>query len=263
MIIEDIKRKMKRKTRRLIIYSGALIIVLFAGILMAEVLSIITHKKVDTSEGMKILQAADSADSKEIEEKMEKLAEKQQNSEEASKEDMAGNYKAVFEDSVVMGDSISGALTDYDLLNACSVVSKIGVELDDLDSQVEKVKEINPQVIFLSYGINDIPATDGDVKLFVKEYETLIKKLQKQLPNTRIFVNSIFPVRLEKAKEEPVYANLEEYNKALSSMCDENQIGFIDNTALVSDSYYEDDGVHFKAAFYPYWLARMAEVASL
>ncbi|CUX45743.1 GDSL-type esterase/lipase family protein [Clostridium sp. C105KSO13] len=253
---------MKKKTRRLIIYSSALIIVLLAGILMAEVLSIITHKKVDTTQGLKILKAADSADSKEIEDKMARMAEKQDSNKKV-KADTAGNYKVVFEDSVIMGDSISGALTEYDYLNACSVVSKIGVELNDLNTQVEKVKEINPQVIFLSYGINDIPATDGDVKLFVKEYETLIKKLQKQVPNAKIFVNSIFPVTEQKAKEEPVYANIEEYNKALSKMCDKNQIAFVDNTALVSDGYYEDDGVHFKATFYPYWLTRMAEVASL
>lgn len=254
---------MKKKTRRLIIYTGALIIVLLAGVLMAEVLNIITHKKVDTSEGMKILQAAGSADSKEIEMKIEKLAEKQQDTNDAAKAELAGNYKAVFQDAVVMGDSISGGLSEYGFLNACSVVSKIGVQLDDLDAQVEKVKEINPQVVFLSYGTNDIPATGGDVKLFVKEYDALIKKLQKQLPDTKLFVNSIFPVDLQKEKEEPVYGKVKDYNKALSEMCDENQIAFIDNTALVSDSYYEDDGVHFKEAFYPYWLARMAEVASL
>ena len=37
-----------------------------------------------------------------------------------------------------MGDSISEAFTEYDLLNASSVVAKIGVELDELDDQIKK-----------------------------------------------------------------------------------------------------------------------------
>ena len=52
-------------------------------------------------------------------------------------------------------------------------------------------------------------------------------------------------------------------NAALQKMCDENQIAFLDNTSLVSDTYYEEDGIHFKADFYPIWLKRMAEVATL
>ena len=49
----------------------------------------------------------------------------------------------------------------------------------------------------------------------------------------------------------------------LRQMCDDLQLGFIDNTDLVQDQYYEEDGVHFKAEFYPLWADRMAEVAAL
>ena len=41
------------------------------------------------------------------------------------------------------------------------------------------------------------------------------------------------------------------------------RLHFLDNTSLVSDTYYEEDGIHFKADFYPIWLKRMAEVATL
>ena len=152
-----------------------------------------------------------------------------------------------------MGDSISEAFTEYDLLNASSVVAKIGVELDELDDQIKTVADINPQVIFLSYGMNDVIATNGDTDLFIKEYKAVIDQLRKKLPDTTLYVNSIFPVSAAKQEEKP----------ALQKMCDENQIAFLDNTSLVSDTYYEEDGIHFKADFYPIWLKRMAEVATL
>lgn len=254
---------MKKRTRRLILYCCSATIILLAGILMAEVVNTLTSKKVDTSEGLKILKEAESADIKKIEEKMEKLAEKAQESQKNEKTDTSRNYKAIFADSVVMGDSISEAFIKYDLLNASSVVAKIGAELDSLDEQVESVKKINPQVIFLAYGSGDIAVTDGDVELFAEKYDALIQKIQKELPDTKIFVNSIFPVQEQKIEKEPVYEKLEDYNEALRTMCDKKQIAFIDNKELVSDQYYEEDGVHFKAAFYPHWLERMAEVASL
>ena len=68
---------------------------------------------------------------------------------------------------------------------------------------------------------------------------------------------------LTKQEEKPVFQKIPEYNAALQKMCDENQIAFLDNTSLVSDTYYEEDGIHFKADFYPIWLKRMAEVATL
>ena len=70
-------------------------------------------------------------------------------------------------------------------------------------------------------------------------------------------------VSAAKQEEKPVFQKIPEYNAALQKMCDENQIAFLDNTSLVSDTYYEEDGIHFKADFYPIWLKRMAEVATL
>ena len=216
---------------------------------------------VDTKEGLAIIKATEKENVKDIEKKINKLDTKDKlESQEASGEI---NYKSLFSSSVVMGDSISEAFTEYDLLNASSVVAKIGVELDELDDQIKTVADINPQVIFLSYGMNDVIATNGDTDLFIKEYKAVIDQLRKKLPDTTLYVNSIFPVSAAKQEEKPVFQKIPEYNAALQKMCDENQIAFLDNTSLVSDTYYEEDGIHFKADFYPIWLKRMAEVATL
>ena len=79
----------------------------------------------------------------------------------------------------------------------------------------------------------------------------------------RLFVNSIFPVREKALEGEPLLEKIPEYNKALKELCDSQTVAFIDNTDLVSEQYYEQDGIHFKADFYPIWAEHMAEVASL
>ena len=243
---------MKRQKKKYVIIGAGAVAVLAAVTLIAEGISYFSAETVDTKEGLAIIKAAEKINKLDTKDKLE--------SQEASGEI---NYKSLFSSSVVMGDSISAAFTEYDLLNASSVVAKIGVELDELDDQIKTVADINPQVIFLSYGMNDVIATNGDTDLFIKEYKAVIDQLRKKLPDTTLYVNSIFPVSAAKQEEKPVFQKIPEYNAALQKMCDENQIAFLDNTSLVSDTYYEEDGIHFKADFYPIWLKRMAEVATL
>ena len=177
--------------------------------------------------------------------------------------DTERSLKDRFSGAVVMGDSISSGFSEYDVLNASSVVAKRGIQLDGLDEQISQAKKLNPQVVFLSYGMNDVIATDGDTEAFLKKYAAVIESITKEMPSVRIYINSIFPVSASAAEKEPALAKIADYNTALQEMCDGKHLGFIDNTGLVQENYYEEDGIHFKAEFYPVWATNMAEVATL
>ena len=84
-----------------------------------------------------------------------------------------------------------------------------------------------------------------------------------QMPDAVIYINCVLPVSAQKEEEEPVYAKIPDYNTALKAMCDEEGITFIDNTEIVKDEYYEQDGEHMKAEYYPIWAEHMAEVAGI
>ena len=217
----------------------------------------LTSSGADTEEGIAYIKAAEAEDITVIEQKIAQLE-----SQDGGEEDTR-SAKEKFASSVVMGDSITEGLVEYDVLSASSVVSKIGVHLDELDDQVAQVKELNPQVIFLTFGMNDIIEDGEDTEQFRSDYEALVKQIQEEVPDAHIFVNSIFPVLDTAVENEPALERISEYNTVLSEICTKLQIGFIDNTELVSDQYYEEDGIHFKAEFYPLWADRMAEVASL
>ena len=154
-----------------------------------------------------------------------------------------------------MGDSITEGFTEYDILNTSSVVAKIGVHLDELDEQIKQVKKLSPGIIFLSLGMNDVEHTNGDADEFVKQYGAVVDELKKSVPGAHIFVNAIFPVQEKAVKEN--------FNEKLKELCDKKRIAFIDSSDLMSDEYYEQDGIHFKASFYPVWAEKMAEVAGL
>lgn len=253
------KIEKKEINKRMWVIGGILVVVvLIVGIMIAEGISGMKKKKTDTSEGLKIIEQAESADVTAIETKIGQLEAKDSKGQEDTR-----SLKEIFGSAVVMGDSISEGFIEFDILNTSSVISKIGVELDELDEQVEQLVKVNPQVVFLTFGANDILATKGDEKAYIEQYKVLIEEIQTKLPETKIFINSIFPVQKWRVEEEPLFEHIDAYNQALREMCDKLQIAYVDNTELVSERYYESDGMHFKSDFYPIWARRMAEFAAL
>ena len=249
------KRINKRKKRLLLIGACAAVLILLV-ILAAWGIRQLVTPKVDTEQGLSYIRAAESEDITTIEQKINQL-ERQDGGEDSR------SYKEKFASSIVMGDSIAEGFSEYDVLNASSVVSKIGVHLYEMEEQVQQAADLNPQVIFMALGMNDVIATAGDTDQFLEQYEAVVAQLREAVPNAHIYVNSIFPVQDSAIEKEPELAQISEYNTVLRQMCDDLQLGFIDNTDLVQDQYYEEDGVHFKAEFYPLWADRMAEVAAL
>ena len=157
---------MKRQKKKYVIIGAGAVAVLAAVTLIAEGISYFSAETVDTKEGLAIIKSGRKKKNVKDIEKKDQQAGHEKTSWKVRKQVVRSTIRAYFSSSVVMGDSISEAFTEYDLLNASSVVAKIGVELDELDDQIKQVADINPQVIFLSYGMNDVIATNGDTDLF-------------------------------------------------------------------------------------------------
>lgn len=250
-------KKMKRKTQRNILLVICIVTLALLAVIMIRGIGRFTAGHADTSEGIAYIKNAETADVTAIEDKISRLeAQDGQGKTERS-------LKERFSQSVVLGDSIVQGFSDYDVLNASSVAAETGVHLDELDGLVSQAKELNPQIIFLSLGNNDVTATNGDIDRFTEEYGAFLDTLRAEIPNAHIFVNSIFPVQEKVLADEPALKQIPEYNKALEKLCDSQRVGYIDNTGIVKEEYYEQDGIHFKISFYPVWAENMAEVAAL
>lgn len=237
---------------------GLGIAVIFVVILILKGMGNLSGVSAEVEEGRAIIRQQETADISVIEQRIQHL-EKEERA--ALKETLS--LQEIFAGVVVMGDSITEGLSHYGVLNASSVISKVGISLADTKEEIHKVKELNPQVVFFSYGLNDLLTYGEDTDGFIEKYEEILSQVQMELPNTKILVNSIFPVRQEKEQEDARYALIETYNTAIEAMCDRRQIAFVNSTSLVQEEYFEMDGIHFKSEFYPIWADYMAEVASL
>lgn len=214
-------------------------------------------RKADTSEGLEYIKKAEAVEISSVEKKIVQI-EKQE-----ARENDTRSLKEKFMGAVVVGDSIAEGFSVYDVLNASNVVSKIGVHISEMDGEVERIRGLDPQIIFLSIGMNDIISLDGDTETFVSEYKKLIEDLKTAVPGAHIYVNSIFPVMEKAIKEKPELVQVDEYNALLEELCEKEHAGFIDNSSIVEEQYYEQDGIHFKSVFYAIWAEYMAEVADL
>ena len=128
---------------------------------------------------------------------------------------------------------------------------------------VQGVSNLTKKPVDTSEGIAYIKGKESADAKFIKDYSDVIKKIQKAMPDAHIFVNAVFPVQESAVEKEPALANIADYNEKLEAMCEKKQIGYIDNSDIIEDEYYEEDGIHFKANFYPIWAEKMAEVATL
>lgn len=174
------------------------------------------------------------------------------------------DMKTRFANSVVMGDSITKALEDYEFLDSTSVVAKNGINLAHVQPELERAVELNPKNIFMSYGMNDLEYLWGNPQKFEELYENAVRTLQESLPDTKIYINGILPIQQKAIDKKPLYGNVDAYNEALVEMCTRLGLPFIDNSGLMQqEDIYQEDGIHPKPHYYPSWLENMASKAGI
>ncbi|MBE6160643.1 MAG: hypothetical protein E7158_00275 [Firmicutes bacterium] len=157
------------------------------------------------------------------------------------------DLKKYFPNHNIINSGIGGNLTT-DILN-------------DLDNRVYTYK---PDKIFLLIGTNDIIYSNlSDIDI-ANNIELIVTSIKKELPKTKIYVESIYPVNYK--KNNKVYNNalltkdnnkrIKKINKLIQKMCNENKctyIGMYDTLEIFSDTlfnYYTTDGLHINRIGY-------------
>ncbi len=212
-------------------------------------------QKVDTEEGIAYLQKMEAIGGNKADDIVKKAQEKYEGAlqrkkiAEAIKE---GNYKYAFKDIIIAGDSIMKAISEYGILDSSNVYAEVGAGTAYLEDITEDLVAANPKYLVLHFGENQLSGED-----YAPEYASLygacINNLKEQLPYTKIFVNSIFPVDEKAYAAEPYLKSIPAYNEAIKSMTEEVGVTYIDYDPLwqsISNSYYDLDGIHPVSSFY-------------
>ncbi len=201
---------------------------------------------------------------------------------------MVGESKAVndswFDDAVFVGDSISVRLQLYstarDLLGKAKFLCATSLSPENVLSPVTEdsihpsvggqkvsvpdgLKMSNAKKIYIMLGINSLRA---GVDVTVNQLKNFIDYSNKILPQAKIFVQSVTPM----TKDSNINADnlnndiINEYNRKVNKMCDENGWYFIniakavcDEQGYLKDEYCSDNpdmGIHFNSKAAQVWV---------
>lgn len=171
---------------------------------------------------------------------------------------------AQFSDYVIFGDSRTVGFSYHEFLDSSRVMADAGLTIGNIPDYLEQIKTLNPSTLILCTGINDVsigywPSPEE----YVAGYEEQMQTLMKELPDTHIYINSIFPAQDPAFDREDSWMNIPAYNEAVKAWCEEKEYSYIDNTEVFEEhkDLYDIDGIHFRTEFYEYWaLNILAEV---
>lgn len=174
-----------------------------------------------------------------------------------------GSFSARFANTIIIGDSLSSGLIEYGIMPSDLVMAERGKRTDNIDDFIQRTIQYAPKAVFMQFGINDLPYCRGNSERFASQYEEQIVKLQKGLPNAKIYINSLTPISKQAQAENEAYTHVAEFNSALQQLCKKLKVTYIDNTQLINfeGDVYEFDGVHPYYPYYPIWLSHMLDVA--
>ncbi len=173
------------------------------------------------------------------------------------------NYPNASGDIIFLGNSITARAHWNELLQLPNARNR-GISGDTTFGILERLDEITegqPSKIFILIGINDISRDYPDA-LILKNYETIIKRIKKDSPNTKIYIETILPVNSTFNAYKRHY-NKDEHilnvNKGLRELAKKHQSTLIDIYPEFLDSQnklnasYTDEGLHLNEKGYAHW----------
>ena len=169
-----------------------------------------------------------------------------------------------FENAAIVGDSVVDDIVNYGWLRA-PIYAKIGIRAaSDLDV-LDGVEAARPQVIFLYFGMNDMEVYGSRVDIFTERYTAMVRRLHISLPDSVIYINAIFPCADRVLSSKDYYRHRDTYNAALQEICRAERAYYVDASFILENKpeLINNDGIHMKRSFYPYWLCYLADIAGL
>lgn len=166
-------------------------------------------------------------------------------------------------DIVFLGDSLI-YYGDFTHVFPGKVVCNLGLRGDTIHgliNRIEQVKILEPKVVYLMVGINDVPTCSLDE--FKENYESLIKLLINHLPGATLYIHSMLPVNHVCFKLSCQNDQIVTYNKLIKQLSIENNLKYIDLYSIyVKDDILPDvltyDGLHLNKESYQAWYSLLS-----
>jgi lysophospholipase L1-like esterase len=167
-------------------------------------------------------------------------------------------------DVVFLGDSITQNGLWNELFPGVSLASR-GIRGDitsGILKRIDNVIKLHPQKVFLMVGVNDLHRRESQDEI-LSNYKKIVDRLSTELPDSRIYIQSVLPVRenLKGLKNK----DIDSLNHKLKLLADGKNIIYLDiNSKLKSQNdelppKYTVDGEHLKGDAYNIWVGVIKE----
>ena len=260
-ISERIRMRTGRKTKlpdKKIIFLAAGIVIAITVVILAFIYRNGKHERSEekVTQGIAYLESLENQDTQAINEVIKTIRVKE--SLDLADADESAIWSR-FEDAAILGDSRAVGFSFYQLLPEDQVMAESGAVITDVSKYIDQLKKLNPELVFLCYGVNDVKSgLWPETADYAAECAAQMQAVMKALPESKVYMNSILPAG-GNAIWDASYARIDEYNAALKAMTAERGLGYIDNTVVAQEhqGLYQEDGLHLQTDFYKYWAANM------
>ena len=160
---------------------------------------------------------------------------------------------------VFLGDSITNYVDFHKYLPSYRIIN-MGIAGDTTSGVLRRLNEViafEPSKLFLMIGINDI--CDGiETAPIVRSIRKILERVQARSPKTKIYLQSVFPVRLTDPRINPEVRAL---NTSLKSLSEAMDWTFVDlYPLLLADDgelaeEYTVDGLHLSDSAMSKWMS--------
>lgn len=170
----------------------------------------------------------------------------------------------LFEEYAILGDSRAVGYSYSDFLPDERVLAEGGNTIRVIPYRIEELVALNPSYIYLCYGINDINIGFWDTaEEYAEEYMQMVALIEEALPETTVVISSTLPAKdpaFERAKR---WRLIPDWNKVLEQTCKENGVLYANCDWLYEEmsDLWDQDGIHLRPAFYPYWAGELITTA--
>ena len=182
-------------------------------------------------------------------------------------EESADAGQSYVDETLFLGDSNTARM--YRIFNYCSydnAIGSVGMSGKSLATYAcvqfqgysgyktmpEAVALMQPRRVILTFGTNDL-SSSYSASSFASDYAKGIKAVQDAYPSVDIIVNAIPPLGQQHSNQNLTQTQVDEYNKALVQMCQDNGWKFLNSAEVLKDSstgyaksgyVLSSDGIH-------------------
>lgn len=163
--------------------------------------------------------------------------------------------------TVFLGDSITEGGEWQEMLPTLMVINR-GIGGDTTTGVLQRLEQVSkaaPARVFLLIGTNDLTHGPDNRDTSYQQYREIVERLQRETPQTDIFLQSLLPRAVDKQEQVEAYnAVIAGIAAATGTTFVDLYPAFVDPDGSINDTYSNDE-LHLNGPGYKLWQARIQD----